>query len=139
MNCAEARDTLLVADHEELRGENRSPFAEHLAQCAECRSAASAIVRQSAQLAHSLDARRRRRRYARRIVLLSSLPIAAGIVAVVVLRGGEQRPPEPEIGTMSLPAAQNVSVDVTPGQQTTVLRTADSTVTVIWLSPGVGQ
>jgi hypothetical protein len=130
---------MLVAELDELRGRGDSPFAGHLAECAACRTVASTIASRSSQLARLVDARSRRRRSTRRVAIVSSLPIAAAIVAGVVLRGRHERRIEHDVAITSLPAAQNVSVDVVPGQQTTVLRTADSTVTVIWLSPGVGQ
>lgn len=139
MNCVEAREAMLVAELDELRGRGDAPVAAHVAACVACRAAASKVIAQSGRLARLVDARSRRRRSTRRVAIVSSLPIAAAIVAGVVLRGRHERPIEHDVAITSLPAAQNVSVDVVPGQQTTVLKTADSTVTVIWLSPGVGQ
>lgn len=140
MNCSEAREAMLELDLSELRGDGDSPLTAHVRTCKACQDRAMSIVFQTARVGGLIATRRRSNRWSmRRIALVASLPIAAVVVIGFHLRDG-QLPPEPEAAPASAPpVAQNVSVDVVPGQQTTVLKTADSTVTVIWLTPGVGQ
>lgn len=140
MNCTDARDAMLVAELAELQMKAATPLTSHLVECAECRARAASVSSQTAQMDVLLAQRggARRTRPVRRFVLVASLPIAAAVIlaATIHARREEAVIPRP---AHSLPAARNVSVDVAPGQQTTVLKTADSTVTVIWLTPGVGQ
>jgi predicted secreted Zn-dependent protease len=144
MNCAEARDELLVADVNDLRQTAGTPLAAHLEACADCRRLASIIVRGTAGLAVAVTSRRAPgiiRRPFRRIALVStiSLTAAAAVLAIAI----ESRPPHrgvvATIPTTSLPVERQVSLDVSRGQRAAVLKTADPKVTVIWLSPGEGQ
>lgn len=54
MTCAEARVALLTAEIQELQGHGNAPLARHLAECAPCREAATAILRDEACLAGAL-------------------------------------------------------------------------------------
>jgi hypothetical protein len=139
MTCAEARDAMLVADLSELTGD-RGDLAEHLAICPRCRALAAAIVQDSARLA-SAARRRARSRRSRRMLIATTLPIAAGLAGVASLRflGAPSAPAPVGAARTALPVARRVSLTVERGQTATVLKTADPSVTVIWLSPGVGQ
>jgi hypothetical protein len=142
MNCNQARDAMLVAELAELRSrETSTPLSAHLAECAVCRRRAASIANQTAGVA-ALVRRRvdtNRVRPVRRFVFIASLPIAAGLIIAVALTARQRPAVVREAASSSRPVVRNVSVDVTPGQQTTVLKTADSTVTIVWLTPGVGQ
>ena len=142
MNCTQARDAMLVAELAELRSAGpATPLSAHLAECAECRARATSVANQTAYIGALVAHRREaptRTRPVRRFVLIASLPVAAAVIIAVTLNMRQRAAVVPE-ATSSRPVVRNVSVDVAPGQQTTVLKTADSTVTVIWLTPGVGQ
>ena len=56
MNCERARDEMLVADLEELRGEGDSELAKHLRSCVECRARAETILRAQNDMAAGLTA-----------------------------------------------------------------------------------
>lgn len=143
MNCTEARDALLVVELGELRrADMSSPLAAHLAACAGCRARATSIVNQTANVGSLIAGRSsgaRRARSGRRFAIIASLPIAAALFVVATTKMREVPTAAPRAVDPSRPVVRNVSVDVVRGQQTTVLKTADSTVTVIWLTPGVGQ
>jgi hypothetical protein len=143
MNCTEARDAMLVAELAELRARDAStPLSTHLADCSACRARAASIANQTAYMGALVAERRgtaHRIRPIRRFVFIASLPVAAALIVAVVLNLRPRATVAPETASASRPVVRNVSVDVAPGQQTTVLKTADSTVTVIWLTPGVGQ
>ncbi len=136
MNCAQARDEMLVAELAELRGDG--VLGVHLETCVPCRRLADAVLEDSQRLAAVVAPRRQRGVSRGRIAILAALPIAAGIVAAfaVSAKRPEVVPPK---RTSSLPVAEHVSLTVAPGQAATLLKTADPTVTVIWLSPGGGQ
>ena len=143
MNCTEARDAMLVAELAELRLEvGSNPLSDHLVRCAACRARAASIANQTAHVGAFVSERRqssRRGRHTRRFVFIASLPVAAALIVAVTISVRRAEPVAPRRDVPSLPVARSVSVDVARGQQTTVLRTADSTVTVIWLAPGEGQ
>jgi hypothetical protein len=139
MTCTEARDAIEVADLSELRADDSSPLAEHLRNCAECRGLADVILRGTATLTR--DSVRRARTYRsriRRVTAWSSVAAAATIVAVIVVDRREPTRPGPA-RSASLPVARQVSLEVSRGQQATVLKTSDPKVTVIWLSSGEGK
>src|SRR6516162_7540911 len=136
MTCDHARDALLVADLSDI-SDTKSDLAVHLEECADCRERASGLVMQTGVLVAAV--RRRARRRSRRILLVASLPIAAGLVAVAILRLTAPDPAVRSRHTSPLPVARHVSLTVERGQTATVFKTADPSVTVIWLSPGVGQ
>src|SRR5256885_16949362 len=56
MDCATARERMLEADPDELRGEDDSEVAAHLRDCAACRARAAAILAAEAEMASALDA-----------------------------------------------------------------------------------
>lgn len=132
MNCAEVRETTLVADVGELTHPS-GELATHLETCAECRARVAAILDHTGRLAVRAQMRRRRG-----VLTMAAVPIAAAVVAAIAI--GLRRETVPPVArTAALPVARRVSVTVARGQTATVLKTADPTVTVIWLTPGVGQ
>jgi hypothetical protein len=136
MNCSQARDEMLVAELAELEG--GGALGVHLERCASCRRLADAVLSDSRRLADVVVARRPRGVSRTRIAVVAALPIAAGIVIAFAVSA--KRPDVVPPKRMStLPVAKHVSLTVAPGQTAAVLKTADPTVTVIWLSPGGGQ
>jgi hypothetical protein len=126
MNCTEAREAMLVADAAELRGEGDTSLSTHIASCDACGRIAVGLRADLRQLSTSIA-----QRSSRRIALFTALPAAAAIliVASIVTREGPVERP-----TLSAQRpARVVSVDVAPGQRAAVLKTADSSVTVVWL------
>jgi hypothetical protein len=126
MNCTEAREAMLVADAAELRGEGDTPLAAHVASCDACGRIAVGLRAELRLLSTSIA-----RRSSRRLALFAALPAAAAIliVATVVVRDGRVK--RPMVNAQR--PARVVSVDIAPGQRAAVLKTADSSVTVVWL------
>lgn len=138
MICADARNAMLTADLDELRGE-RGELASHLASCDDCARIASRLVRDTRRVGAAVAGRARRRDHLRRLALFASLPLAAAILAAVVLVRHRSTPPSVAAVTpprVAKPVARRVSVDVAKGQRATVINTVDPSVTVIWLTPG---
>jgi hypothetical protein len=135
MNCSKAREEMLVAELGDLKG--GGALGDHLERCASCRHLAAAIFDDSQRLSDVVVARRPRVSHAR-VAIAAALPIAAGLV-VAVLMNAKRPDITPPTRTSPLPIAKHVSLTVAPGQTAAVLKTADPTVTVIWLSPGGGQ
>ena len=135
MNCTQAREAMLVAEPAELRAGYRgeSELAKHLHDCEACRSLARALTGDLNQLAVRIRTRSRRR-----TLMLAALPIAAVLVAAVVLIRHRSEPRPVAVG--SLPSndrpASVVSVDVQVGQRATVIKTADPKITLVWISSG---
>ncbi len=148
MTCSDARAAMRVADRRALRGADDSDLAGHLRACDACRSLAAGIESDTALLASALAARgsvdaerviappRLGTRTA--AILFAALPVAATIVLGVLLhRQGTPRGAPREVRDVI--ASNMVSVDVERGQTTTVIRTKDPTVTIVWISPGGTQ
>jgi hypothetical protein len=97
MNCTEAREAMLAAEPEELRGETETALAAHVASCADCRRASAMIVGSTTQLGLAIARRssRTRRRVSRRVIGLVLVPIAAVAVFAVVKAGRSARRAEP--------------------------------------------
>ena len=126
MNCVEAREAMLIAEPAALRGDGNTPLAAHIASCGACGRIAVGFRADLRQLSTSIA-----KRSSRRIALFTALPAAAAILIVatiVVRRGPAVRP-----ALTAQRPARVVSVDVAPGQRAAVLKTADSSVTVVWL------
>jgi hypothetical protein len=126
MNCVEAREAMLIAEPAALWGGGDSPLATHIASCSTCSRIAIGFRTDLRQLSMSVA-----RRSSRRIALFTALPAAAAILivaSVVVREGPAERP-----ALAAQRPARIVSVDVAPGQRAAVLKTADSSVTVVWL------
>lgn len=134
MMCTEARDAMMIAEARELSGAGESELARHIASCAECK-----------QVAFALDAGLQRfarlvaRRSARRIAAVAALPIAAAILVIVAVAPQRETRRRPAVLLQSLPPASVVSVDVAPGQRAAVLKTADPSVTLVWVTEDAGK
>ena len=145
MKCSDAYDEMLIAGLDELRGRGTSPLARHLSECAVCRSSAEAILVGTMAVRPLLDAQRdvAKRRRLQRVVVAAGVPVAAAMawVAFSTIRRPGTTPSPPAVAEHSAGAApaRQVSVDVRPGQNAVVMKTTDPRVTVVWLSPGVGQ
>lgn len=98
MMCAEMYEQMLEADLSELRLDGASPLAEHLRDCARCRSIATRLTRDT-QLLATVVARRspRRTSLARRYAVLA---VAASLF-VVLARWPDAR----DVGPVSLRGA----------------------------------
>ena len=135
MNCTEAREAMLVAEPAELRAGDRdeSEFAAHLRDCDACRTLARALAGDLHRLSLRLRARSRRR-----TSMLAALPVAAVLVAAVMLM--RNRSESIRSAVASLPSndrpASVVSVDVQVGQRAAVIKTADPKITLVWISSG---
>lgn len=131
MNCAEARDAMLVAEPAELAGVGDSELARHIITCDACSKVGGALGHDLQQLTRSVS-----RRSARRIAGVAALPIAAAILVVFAVSPRNGRGRRRDVSLQSLPPANVVSVDVAPGQRAAVLKTADPSVTLVWLREG---
>jgi hypothetical protein len=131
MTCHEAREAMLVAEPEALQSGDGGLLEQHLSECATCRATAGRLSRDLELLSAAVFARHRGR--TRRVALVASIPAGAAlVVAATVLHGhGEQAEP---VHAATTNTEKIVSVDIKRGQQATVLRTSDPTVTVVWIS-----
>jgi hypothetical protein len=139
MNCTEAREAMLAAEPEELRGETETAWPR-TSRCADCRRASAMIVGSDA--ARACDRSALVAHTATRITpgdWPRPLPIAAVAVFAVVKAGRSARRANRRASHSPLPVARTVSLEVGRGQQATVSKTADPKVTVIWLSSGEGK
>ena len=136
MTCSEARHQLLVADLADVDSAQSSPLAAHIDECESCRAAAESIMGGTALLRRHVQHRAASRR--NRIVVYAAIPVAATIVAVFVqARMSSQRTVVERDAQAQI--THGVGVDVSRGQHATVIKTADPKVTIIWLTPGVGE
>jgi hypothetical protein len=133
MSCTDARDALLVAEPSELRGGGDSPLAAHLESCIACRAMAARLSRDLGRLRSAVVQASNVRRRRRRAALMVGVPIAASLVATVVVVARHAPARDTQLVAVSSPV---VSVDVARGQQAAVFNTNDPSVTVVWLSPG---
>jgi hypothetical protein len=135
MNCTQAREAMLVAEPAELRApsQGESELAAHLRDCEACRSLANALTNDLGALSSRVRARSRRR-----ALMLAALPVAAVLVAAVMLTRNRSEASRPAVA--SRPSndrpASVVSVDVQVGQRATVIKTADPKITLVWISSG---
>lgn len=87
MNCADARHRILTAELSALRGQSDAILAAHLASCADCATAVSSVIADTARLRSAVVARGRRPEpaRARRRLALSLIPVAlAAEIALIV-------------------------------------------------------
>jgi hypothetical protein len=137
MTCSEARGQLLVADLADLDSTSTGALATHMAHCESCRAAAMRIVGETALLRRRVQQRRASTRR-NRVMLWAVVPAAAVVVAIVMQaralsqRSNTERGAQPHV-------MSGVGVDVSRGQHATVIKTADPKVTIVWLTPGVGE
>ena len=145
MSCEQARDAMLDAEPDELRGVGASALAAHVRECARCRAAAATLLGGTAALARALDdgvaarardvlpmpvgARSRRARPA----LAAAIPLAAAAALALLFVGrgvlvrdriGPYTPP------VSVPSAPVVNAHGDGG--VAVMNTADPRITVVW-------
>lgn len=146
MNCATARELLLVANPADLEGRTESELSQHLRSCEACRRAAELVLNGLAELELGLasdpetsalttarramaEARKRRVRsqWVRRALPLAA---AAGLVALLVVR---RSPPLPPDTVPPRAPIHDVTVTAPPGGQSlAVLHTGDPNIVVIW-------
>jgi len=141
MNCTEARDAMLVAEFDDLSGRGEPTLAEHMEACDECRATATRMIHELGALAAAVRARRhpsQRATVVGRIALVAALPIAAGLFVALRLATTASGPSSERLNagasaTPSPVASTGVTVDVSPGQQATVIKTRDPKITVVWI------
>lgn len=134
--CEQARQEMLAADLEELRGETESPLAAHVRACAGCRQYAARILGGQAALGRGLDAlqpqagagRRRPSRAWRR----ARAPLAAAAVLALMLVGRQNREPMPNIEALTrLMFPQAPLVAPPAGKQAMIIE--KDNMTIVWL------
>ena len=139
MTCQAAREAMLDAELDELRGNGGSELAEHLRGCAPCRGRADAILAGYASLDAGLRALQpapggarvtpigqRRRRYA-----WLPLPLAAAaLLALLLARPASEPLPDVQALARRISPARPV-VQPPPGKQAVVMMKND--VTIVWL------
>ncbi|HKI94096.1 MAG TPA: hypothetical protein VJ992_02285 [Gemmatimonadales bacterium] len=135
MDCTVARDGLLEAEVEELRGDGDSALARHLRACATCRAAAERILAAYAALDASLAVERPRRRMPRTLRWLEvAVPLAAAAILVLVLA-------QPSVHIPAAPAASATSaasaaplVSAPAAHDVTVMHTDDPNIVIVWIN-----
>lgn len=139
MTCQAAREAMLDADLEELRGIGSSELVEHLRECAACRARAGAIIDGYVSLEAGLRALRpaqagarvtpigrRRSRYA-----WLPLPLAAAaVLALLLARPASEPLPDVQALARRISPEQPV-VQPPAGKQAVVMMKND--VTIVWL------
>lgn len=160
MNCERARDLLLEASPEELRGEGESDLGRHLAGCLACSSLARAFLEATEELERSIERLSRirsdeeilravrrdragaavgeagpdRRLPSRRLWWIAApVTAAAALATVLLVRGGPGVPARPGD---RLPAPPDVveatPVDVAADRRFAVMQTDNPTIHVVW-------
>jgi hypothetical protein len=137
MTCSEARDQLRVADLDDLEPTQPGPLAAHISECESCRAAAARVVSETMLLRRGVQHRRMSSRR-NRVMLLAAIPAAAAVIAIFVQARASSRRNAVEHNAQTQ-TTSGVGVDVSRGQHATVIKTADPKVTIIWLTPGVGE
>ena len=136
MRCADARDALLTADVDELRGAGDSELAAHVRSCTDCRAAAQQILAVTAGMAARLDqvAIPRRSRWVRSAwPVWVALPIAAVLSGLLLTREAGPRTPLPRVGAVEdvkQPVVHPV-VNAPAGRNVAVIEAANN-ITVVW-------
>ncbi|HEX6590013.1 MAG TPA: hypothetical protein VF039_13495 [Longimicrobiales bacterium] len=153
MNCSSARDALLDAELDELRGRGDTPLAEHVRTCDACRADADRILAATAALGRALDTdvaarssraerarggardarnagRRQGARPLRFVVPLVAAAAAAAALLVAAPRIARQAQVAPYTPPPRVPSAPVVNATGDGG--VAVMNTADPTITVVW-------
>jgi predicted anti-sigma-YlaC factor YlaD len=142
MDCAAAREEMLGADLDELRGSGDTPLAEHLRACAKCRARADVIVAGHALLATSLaglkpaaDNAGVTRLHKARGYRWVPLPLAAAAIIALLFVGqqGDEALPNMDAVTR-LMFRETPVVSPTTGQQAMVIE--KNNMTIVWLYKG---
>ena len=148
--CDTMRERLLEAELSELQGEADTPLGQHVKECERCRALARRIVDGEQALARTLDAVRPNvdltgltGRYSRSIARrrwwrLVPLVAAAGIGAVLVLRGGAPASGDPAV-VFEAPSPAPPLVETFTGQNITIFNTRDPDIVVVWFYGGEAE
>lgn len=140
IDCTAARQQMLVADLDELRGSGQTGLTVHLGSCAECRARAERLLQGHAAMATSLSAlrpqgseadvmplRRRRRNY-----LWLPLPLAAAAVLALLLVGRSGSEALPNVDVLARLILKESPVVAPPeGKQALVIE--KNNMTIVWL------
>jgi hypothetical protein len=139
MNCQTARDELLVADLEELRGSGSSELAAHLRSCNECRARAEMVLGSHASLdaaLASIGSTHTRERVApiagrRRKYAWLPVPLAAAAILALLLgrQPSETLPNVDALARLMRPRAPVVQPPA--GKQAVIMEKSD--MTIVWL------
>jgi hypothetical protein len=139
MTCQAAREAMLDAEPDELRGIGGSELVEHLRGCATCRARAAVIVEGYALLDAGLHALqpaqaagrvtpigRRRRKYA-----WLPVPLAAAAILALLL-GRQPSPAVPNVDALARLMRPHAPVVQPPaGKQAVIME--KSNMTIVWL------
>jgi hypothetical protein len=128
MNCDSARQALLTAELDELRGRGPGPLAAHVRACADCRAAGHKILNATYALAAKLDAPQRSPWPA-----WIALPIAASLAGLFVMQAITSAPAVPRVGSLldvKRPVVTPV-VNAPPNRNVAVIKAADDII-VVW-------
>lgn len=137
LTCAEARELMLEAEPDELRGGGETALAAHIAQCAPCRTVAALLLKEMALLDDGIDelaahGTKPKQRRPKRHWRWAALPLAAAaVLALLLVRG----PSDPEVTAPHVLARlmfpQEPIVTPPAGKQALVME--KNNVTVVWL------
>jgi hypothetical protein len=137
MNCETAREEMLVADMEELRGESETALSMHLRSCVECRAQAETILGAQAGIANALSALRPaskvvpiRSRTKRWVWLPLPLAAAAALALLVISQQGDDTLPNIEAVTRMM-FRETPLVAPPAGKQAMVIE--KNNMTIVWL------
>jgi hypothetical protein len=138
MSCTTAREEMLIADLEDLRGEGDSELAAHLRTCAECRAVAATLVRAQAAMGEGLAALKPdvpvkaaaiRKQTAWR---WAPLPLAAAAVLALLLVRPQSNNTLPNIDAITQRMFPEAPVIAPPaGKQAMVIE--KNNMTIVWL------
>lgn len=136
MSCEQARDLMLEADLDELRGTGDSPLARHVRNCGECAGFANRILESYGKMdnglvsihAAQLDIVPIRKR--RSLGWMSAPVAAAAVIALLVI--ARQNDPLPNVnGVARLMFSDAPIVAPRAGQQAMVIQKKE--MTIVWL------
>jgi hypothetical protein len=136
MDCAAARDEMLVVDLEELRSEADSPLADHLRSCSACRARASALLGGHAALERGLaklqPADRIKPSLRARPWYWLPVPLAAAAALALLLVNQQTNETLPNVdGIARVMFRERPVVAPAAGQQAMVIEKND--LTIVWL------
>lgn len=138
MSCERARDALLDAEMDELRGLGSTPLARHVAECAECAAYAQRLLRSYGKLAAGLETMSTQKRAATVIPLKKRhratwlpLPLAAAaVLALLLVRSGNDE--LPNVDALAQMIMKDEPVALPPaGKQAMIWERSD--MTIVWL------
>ena len=143
MNCAAAREMMLVADRAELEGAAESELSRHVQSCADCSAVARRILTAERELARVVRSsaprraadeaiRQAPRRAPRRCWAWRAAPLAIAALLAAVLLG--RRPLIEHALPLTLPPAlgSHLAVEPPPGWSVAVFGADNPDIIVIW-------